>query len=314
MKRVTRYFQAPSFTEAQWSLRNPYLRKGEAGYILSADTGLVTGMKVGPGLWNDLEIMGSDLYPYTDEVTNPIGDAEGTLADTTLASILKKMLSPYQVPVVGALTNNASSGGGYSSTVIREIGQSLVGPVSVTFTISNSGNLSGATPVNVTAGGVFSNEGNFAFTLPISLSLAIPLNPLTTTTVTISVKVTHLNGISSTASTTIAFYPKTMWGVSALTSLTGEQFMAITNRSARISNGYKTDYAFGGNGYSWIAIPSMLNPTNLVFTDVTNPNLPANYSMESKGVISINNGVATYNYNLYRSTYNLISPTTLRVA
>lgn len=314
MKRVIRYFQAPSFTEAQWSTRNPYLRRGETGYVLSADTGLVIGMKVGPGLWNDLDLLGSDLYPYADVVTNPIGDAAGTLQDTTIASVLKKMLSPYQVPVITGLTNNASTGGGYSSAVVREIGQSLTGPVNITFTVSNSSNLSGASPVNVTAGGVFSNEGNFANTLPISLTLGSALNPLTTTTVTISVKVTHLNGTSSTVTTTIAFHPKTMWGVSSLTNVTAEQFMAIANRSSRISNGYKTNYSFGGNGYSWLAIPAMLSPTNLVFTDVTNANLPANYSMESKGVISINNGVATYSYNLYRSTYNLISPTILRVA
>lgn len=313
MKRVIRYFQAPSFTEAQWSARNPYLRKGETGYVLDSN-GLVSGMKVGPGLWNDLELLGSDLYPYSDTVTNPIGDATGILQDTTISSILKKMLSPYQAPAITNLTNNSSSGGGFSSSVIREIGQSLSGPVQVKFTLSNQVNILGASPVNITAGGTFSNEGNHAFTLPISLLLPSPLNPGVTTLVTISVKVAHTNGFSNIATTSIAFYPKAMWGSSALASVDATQFMAITNKGTRISNGYKTDYSFPGNGYSWLALPSMLSPTGLVFTDVTNPNLPANYAMESKGTISINNGVATYNYDLYRSTFNLISPTILRVA
>jgi hypothetical protein len=314
MKRLIRYFQAPSFTQTQWTTRNPYLRKGETGYVLSEDTGLIIGMKVGPGLWNSLELLGSDLYPYTDEVTNPIGDASGTLANTSLASILKKMLSPYQAPVLSGLTNNAGAGGGYASSVVREIGQALTGPVNLTFLLSQSTNLLGASPINVTAGSTFSNEGNFAFTLPISLILASPLNPVTTRTVTISVKATHLNGVSNTVTTAIHFYPKTMSVVSSLSDLTGSQFMAAANRATRVSNSYRADYTFAGNGYSWLAIASMLNPTNLVFTDVTNPNLPANYSMESKGVISINNGVTTYSYNLYRSTYSLLNPTILRVA
>lgn len=314
MKRLIRYFQAPSFTEAQWSVRNPYLRKGEAGYILDEITGEVTGMKVGPGLWNDLEKIGTDVYPYADMVTNPIGDATGVLQDQTLSAIIKKMLSPYQAPTITLLTNNASSGGGFSAAVVREIGQSLAGPVQITFNLSNQANLSGATPINVTAGGTFSNEGDVAFVLPISLLLPVALNPGVTTTVTIAVKATHQQGQTSAVNTTIAFYPKIMWGSSVLSSVDAVQFMAISNKGTIVSNAHKRDYSFPGNGYSWLAIPSMLSATGLVFTDVTNPNLPANYSMESKGTISINNGVATYNYDLYRSTYNLISSTVLRVA
>lgn len=314
MKRVTRYFQGPSFTEAQWSTRNPYLRKGETGYVLDGTTGKVTGMKTGPGLWNELTLLGSDLYPYTDMVTNPIGDATGILQNNSLALILKKMLSPYQIPVISSLTNNALSGGGYSSAVIREIGQSLPGPVNIKFNLTNGGNLSGASPINVTAGGVFTNEGDHTNILPIALNLASALNPGATTMVTITVKAAHQNGTTSSVNTTIAFYPKAMWGSSVLSSVDATQFMAISNKGTRISNGYKTDYSFPGNGYSWLAIPSMLGPTNPVFTDITNANLPANYPMEDKGVISINNGVSTYNYNMYRSTYNLISPTILRIS
>jgi hypothetical protein len=312
MQRVIKYFSFPTFTATQWSTRNPLLEKGEVGYLLDSITNEVTGMKVGPGRWNDLPLLGSDIYPYADVVTNPIGDAKGNLQGNPLADILKKMLNPYQVPQISQFLHNI--GAGNVATSIREIGQALAGPVAVTFTLSNSANLLGATPVNVTAGGVFSNEGNFAFTLPISLNLAVPFNPSSVTTITLKVKVTHQEGETPQSQSLIHFYPKLMWCSSPLDNLSGAQFMAVANRVVNVNNNYKRDYVFQGNGYSWLAIPSMLNPTNLVFTDVTNPSLPANYSFESKGIIAINNGVTTYNYNLYRSTFNLINPTTLRVS
>lgn len=312
MERVIRYFSFPCFTEAQWSSRNPLLVNGEIGFVLN-ESNQVIGHKVGPGLWNFLPLLGSDIYPYSDIVTNVIGDASGNLQNQKIVDILKKMLSPYQAPAITNLRNNAASGGGFVNVVTREIGQSLAGPVQITFSLSNQASLSGATPINITSGGTFTNEGDFTFALPISLNLAVPLNPVTTSTTNISAKVTHTNGQTSPIVTSIRFFPKIMWANSPLDTLSGVQFMSISNKGTLVTNTYKNDYPFNGNGYSWLAIPVMLNPTGLIFTDVTNPIAPANYAMESKGVISINNGVATYNYSLYRSTFFTINPSILRI-
>jgi len=90
-------------------------------------------------------------------------------------------------------------------------------------------------------------------------------------------------------------------------------FMAHSSKQTLVADSYKRDYSFAGNGYPWLAIPAMYGITSPVFTDVTNPNAPMNYSMEDMGSLVINNGVTSYTYQLYRSTYSLINPTTLRV-
>ncbi len=306
MKRLIRYFQSPAFTEADWILRDPVLKRGEIAYTMEG--GVVTRAKVGPGLWSTLSYIGDSTYDYTDVVTNPIGDANGTLTGETATEILNKMLNPYQVPVVSALGNNA--GGTYQTAIIKQIGEVLAGPVLINFVLSNPGNLSGANPI-VVSSGVFQNDGNFPNTLPIALTLASPLNPTSPTSININVSVIHTNGTTTPVTTTISFFPKILWK-SSLTSdknsLTG-----FTSWSSLITDDYESDYDFGGSGYSWLAIPSSLVPTGLVFSDVTNPDSPANYEMESQGTLNINNGLTTYEYSLYRSTYNLISPTTLRV-
>lgn len=311
MRKVIRYYQGPSFTENEWTIRNPYLELGEVGYLL--DGGIVINSKVGPGRWNDLDYMGSDIYPYPDAITNPIGDVTSPVNGLAIKDIVRKMISPYVAPTITSLSNNA--GGSYLSSITREIGLSVTSPVMVNFNITNEGNLSGATPINITAGSVFSNEGNFANVRPIAMSLAAPLSPSVTTIVTISVKLTHTNGITNSYNTYIRFYPKIMWFSSILSLISDSAtFMAQANRQTAITNSYTRDYGFLGSGYSWVAIPTMLNPTSPVFTDVTDPNLPAGYSMEDMGTLSINNGVSTYMYRLYRSTFNLINGTTLRIA
>jgi hypothetical protein len=312
MKTVIRYFKGPTFTEAQWAARNPYLLRGEVGYLAEEITDKVIGMKVGPGNWNDLDLQGTNLYPYDDVPTNPIGDATGNLENTALADIIFKMLNPYQAPVISAFVHNA--GGSFTNALIREIGNSISGSIQLQYAITNTDKLEGDEPIIIDANNIFSNEGPFANGSPLTLNLAAPLNPSIVTKYTIYGRASHQEGLTTPVSASIDFYPKIMWGVSALTSLTGPQFMSISNKGSVITNEFKRDYAFGGNGYSWIALPAMLNPASLIFTDVTNPNLPANYSMEPMGTLSINNGVTTYNYVMYRSTFFLINPTILRIS
>jgi hypothetical protein len=312
MNRVVRYFQSPAFTATEWSSRNPFLNQGEVGYLI--ENGLITRSKCGPGLWNSLPFIDQDNYPYTDAVTNPLGDVTSAPTGLNMVDVMRKIISPYQVPAAVNLQNNL--GGSYMASVIREVGESFNTSIQLNFTVFGIQNLLGATPVVVDGGGIFVN-GSFANTPPLTLTqIAPPLAPAGITTVTIGVSFTHVSGTSPVYTTTIKFLPKVMWLSSLLSTISsGTTFMGQSGRQALVTNTYLGDYAFSnGGGYSWIAIPSMLNSINPVFTEVSNPNLPLAISMESKGTISINNGVGTYNYDLYRSTYSLIKPTILRIA
>lgn len=310
MKKVIRYFQGPTYTAGDWTARNPYLKIGEIGYLL--ESGIVTRAKVGPGYWNDLTYLADDIYPYSDAITNVIGDVNSPVNGQKLAAIIKKMISPYVQPAISNLTNNL---GGLSLNIVtREIGESFNTSFQLNFVLANGSNLSGATPVNVDGAGIFTS-GAFPLALPISMSiLSPPFAPTLVTEINIGVTLTHLLGTTPAQITKIRVYPKVMWVSSILSSMPlGSDFMAAAGKQMTVTNSYKRDYGFAGGGYSWLAIPSMLGPASLVFTDVTNPDLPLGYSMESKGTLSINNGVGTYNYEMYRSTFNLIQPSTLRV-
>ena len=307
---VIKYFKSPTFSESDWTARNPLLESGEVGYVLVG--GVVTRSKVGPGYWNSLNYVDQDTYEYSDAITNPIGDVKTStnILGLKIEDILKKMLSPYVVPSVINLSNNL--GGVYNNAVVKEIGQSFNTSIQLAYGITTVANLLGATPINVNGGGIFTNS-SFANASPITISLiSSPFAPLIITTTSIAVTLTHLNGTTSPVYTTITFLPKMMWGTSILSSMTDVNFMAITGRVSVVTSTYNGDLTFSGGGYLWLAIPSMFSAAP-VFTDVTNPSIPLAVSMDNKGTLSINNGVGTYSYDMYRSTFSLISGITLRV-
>lgn len=311
--RIIKYFKGPSFTADIWSARNPYLKSGEIGYLLEG--GITIAAKVGPGYWNDLGFIGEDVYPHTEDVTNEIGDASGNLQGTKVIDILKLMLSPYETPSFLNIQNNA--GGTFAPSRSREIGQITSGPINIIYNVLNSQNLSGATPINITAAGVFTNEGDFADTGNIALSLAAPLNPVTPLNIVITLKANHLNGITSGVdhTTTISYSPRILWMSSQNPSVvTGSVFMSSVNLQSVVSNEFKRDYTMPGNGYIYLAIPAMLSPSNLMFAEVTNPNAPSHYYVKQVGQYTINNGVGSYSYIIYRSEFFIIQPTKLRVS
>ena len=98
------------------------------------------------------------------------------------------------------------------------------------------------------------------------------------------------------------------------TVASGAAFMGLAGIQNRITTDFKQEYIFPGSGHSWLAIPAMLNPGTPIFTDITNTYAPANYDFDNKGTLSINNGVGTYDYVLFRSTYLLINLTKLRLS
>lgn len=305
MERLLKYFRHPSFPPALLTSRNPYLDIGEIVFELDV-TNKPKKFKVGPGLWNDLPYFVNDVYTISTDVVNPIGDAKGNISGLSSIQILEKMLHPYAPPVISNVLNNA--GGSFAATRTIEIGISLSGTIRITYNITNSNNLSGANPISVLAGGIFSNEGNHPNTGTIDMTLGSILNPNTRTTYTINLRATHQEGQTANVPTVIQFNPKAIWGVSPLTSYTASDINNLTAKQTALVSTHKRDYLFNGQGYCVVAIPVMLGATGMIFTDVTDPSAPAGFSMEDLGTLSINNGVGTYLYQILRSTYYITQP------
>lgn len=308
----------PHFFHDDLVALNPELVPGEILYVkILVNSREVTRRKVGPPAiytgsrrYLDLPFIEDGLWENTVPVANPIGDASGNLAGLYDREIIDLMLNPYQASVVSNPTNNA--GGSFTTTWTREIGTSLASPVAVRYSVSNQQNLLGSTPILITASGRFTNEGVF----PVGDVLLSHngIAPSVVDEITINISATHQRGTSAVARTYINFYPKIMWVVSPTQVTNGTQFMALANRQNVISKNFKRDYSFLSGGFHLIAIPSMLNPSNLVYTDVTDPNRPAGIQITDLGTISINNGVATYNYRLLSTTFNLFTAHVIRIS
>ena len=302
MERLIKYIRHPAFPAALLTSRNPYLDMGEIVFELDG-TNKPKRFKVGPGNWNSLPYFIDDRYTLAAPPTNPIGDATGDLEGLTVREVLEKMLNPYLVPVISNVRNNAA--GSFANARTVEIGTSLSGVIRILYEVSAAGNLSGATPINVTAGGIFSNEGNFANTGTIDMNLTAPLSPNIRTQYTINVRAIHQQGQTVPVTTTIDFVPRIIWGVSQLSSYTAADINNLSSKQTIISSVFKRDYNFNGQGYAVVAIPTMLGISNPLFADVTNPVAPSVFSMDDMGTLNINNGVGTYTYQIFRSTYYL---------
>lgn len=309
MNRAKTWIQHPAYVESEWLTRNPLLLAGEVAIVKDVDTGRAMRMKIGPGYFNDLPYF-DDIYDFADAPTNPIGDASGDLSGLTIPEILNKMLNPYQAPAISNVTNNA--GGSNANIWTLEIGISVPGPILVNYNVSNQLNLLGATPINIEANGVFQNEGDKAIG-PISLNLAAALNPTLVNTVTIKLKANHQKGVSSIVTTIVKHVPKIIWGISPSATLIPGDWNSLTLRKTKITDNFEQDFDFGSVGYAHLALPTMLAPANLKFTEVTDPNSIWNYSVVDLGVQSINNGLTTYTYQHYRSEFYLNVPTIMRV-
>lgn len=298
-----------AFIEADWINENPVLLKGEVGFTIDND-GKIINLKVGNGTdtWSNLEYLIESTYISTDLVTNPLGsNLSGDISGTKIRSILNSILSPYQRAIPSNPTNNANNF--YLKEQVLEIGQSI-SSLNVQFDLDNESSLEGTNPINIVTqqGGIFSNEGDFAYDgNPITLTLGSPLQPNTISNYFIDIRVTDAEGQSDPVTTSLSFKPKIVWGVSNNANLSAVDFPNISNRKNRITIDFEDRFVFDGSGYLYIAIPSMLSPSNLVFADTTNPIVPVPISMLDRGTLSINNGVGTYNYQIYRSEFIISS-------
>jgi hypothetical protein len=306
-----KYLQHPYASEQDWIARNPLLKNGEEGYAIVVVNSIThIRKKVGPGRWNDLSYFDGVVWTDTTPVTTPIGEATGNLAGLTPIEILDRMLNPYLAPVVSNISNNAQ--GSFVNRSVIEIGVSYSPAINVSYSLSNQGNIAGGTPINITAGGRFNNEGFFPIGIA-SLTHAA-FNPAALDLITISVQATHQRGLSNIGQTFIEFNPKIIHAVSQTKSLNAGVIMGLPNKQYTITRTYKRDYSFGVAGYAVLCIPTMLNIQNIVFTDITDPNRPAGYAMEDLGLMTINNGVGNYQYRVYCSQFYLLNATVLRVS
>ena len=275
---------------------NPTLKTGECIFI--TENGVVTNFKVGPGVWNDLDYQLDNKYNYSEIVSNPIGDAEGNLVGLDIQDILRKMLNPYIPVEISNVLNNADSTFDADSTF--EIGQS-VNTFDIQYTINNIPNLADVTPINLNASGLFNEEGDQVYNSGvISVTAISPLSPTVPTVYTINVTATGDNAEESTSSTTITFKPKLIWGVAQTTTITESGLINIADKQVLITDTFNRDYQFNITGYLYIAIPTMLSPSSLSFIDKLT-SLPVEFI--NQGALSLNNGVGTYSYTIYRSTY-----------
>lgn len=310
-QRVIKFVRHPAFTAAQLSARNPYLEVGEVVFELN-NANLASKFKVGPGVWNELLYFEDELFTSTS-ISNPIGDAKNNIAGKSAIQILDLMLNPYQIPVISNVLNNA--GGGFGNIKTLEIGQSVSGAINVSYVVSNPTNLQGSTPIIVSAGGIFNNEGTFANSGTIILNLANALNPSSIINYNIQLSGIHAKGSITPVITSFNWAPKIIWGTTAVLNPSASDINALTQKQTITSVNYKRDYVFNTSGYCVVAIPFMLNPTSMIFTDVTDPNAPAGFSMEDLGNITINNGVGTYTYKILRSSFLITaSISKLRIA
>ena len=314
---LIKYIQHASFSAAEWTQRNPLLNKGEIGFELDG-TGKAVKHKVGPGLWNDLPYAGKDEYPYSEVPTNEIGDAKGILEGKPSTEILHLMLNPYQNSIVSAVQNDA--GGILTNNSLFEIGQQLSGSVLIGYNVSNQSNLIPVNPINVISDlGIFSNEGDFPFG-NISMTLAATLQPTSQEVHTITVKATDTEGGQSSDITKLTFSPRIQWGTSngdTIDSiLSGDTVpkIILNGHKFAITSDYVRDYDITNIGYTWLIIPQMLGPNNIIFTDVTDPNVPAGYAMQDMGSRLIDTNVGQYTCQFYRSTFYLNSNGILRAS
>jgi hypothetical protein len=309
MNEARVWIQHPAYFEAEWTTRNPYLLLGEVACVRDSISQRVVSFKIGPGYFNDLSYFG-ERYPYPQAVTNVIGDASGVLQGLTTAEILFKMLNPYQPPVLSGQRNNA--GGPYAQDSNFEIGQAVTGPVSIQVNSTNQQNFLGLSPLNVNSSGFFNNDGNKPFGTVV-MSLSSTYNPTLASIVNIRLRVAHTNGLSNEVITRIIHNPKIIWGVSQAATISAGDWAALAVRKTVITSNFERDYDFGTAGYARLAIPVMSAPGSLIFTDVTDPNAPAGYGIQDTGQVTINNGVGTYAYQTYRSTFYITTSSILRV-
>lgn len=313
--------QHPTFLETALGIdgEDPVLLRGEIVCLLETDN-TVNKFKIGDGTrkWSELPFNSGSEYLHTNLVTNSIGDIlTGTSqSGRDLSDITKDMISPYVAPAVSNVKLNVN-GIDFFNIVQMEIGQSITGDVEISYDVSNQENLE-AIPVTVDTFGVFDETNNPYNLGNILITPLASIVPTDTVVYSIRLRVAHTNGESSWAYAYIRFDTRFIWGASALADLTTETHALALKPSGGdgVKTTYKADYSLTSAGYGYVLIPSILLSGQPVpiWTDITNPNAPANIGMINMGTLQVNNGVGTYNYEKFRTPFNNLSGIILRAS
>lgn len=312
--------QNPTFTDAELTTLNPLLKRGEIVIIRDAGTLKAINFKMGDGFsrYNDLTLLNSSIYPYTDLVTNTIGDvvSGSNQVSRQLVDIIKDMISPFQEPAVSNVRTNAA--GSSQGTSQLEVGQTLSTAIAVTYNVSNQSNV-GVDPVEVDSFGFF-NESNPYPIGAISITPITPLIPTQPIIYTIRVRVEDINNnFSSWVSAFIRFDMRFIWGASALADLTTSQHaldLIASGGGQAVKQQWQSTYEIGTGGYGYVLIPSLLLSAvpPPIWTEISDPNAPASIGMVNMGTLSVNNSVATYNYEKFRTPFNNTSGVKLKAS
>lgn len=306
MIKTIKKYRAPVFAKSDLESKNPTLLHGFV--VFEHDDGDVNKVarrfKCGPGKWNDLPYQGESehLFSLNQAISNPIGDATGNLFGKTPEELLLLMLNPDKVPVITNLRNDAA--GAFTNTAILEIGASKSGIVNFQMNISDQQYLQGATPINITAGGLFSNEGNKGVG-NIALTLASTLNPGTPQSYEIKVKATHKNGTTPDYFTYIKYAPRAIWGTSGNADIDASGVNSLSGKKTRLITDVAGQYDFNSVGYHYLCLPDMMDKANIFFVDVSVPEAPVEHDFFLLKTIQVNNGIGVYNYAIFRTTYYL---------
>ena len=268
----------------------------------------VINFKLGDGIskFSELEFQSVSKYPYADPVTNPIGDLElySNQSDRLVIDIIKDMISPFQASSVSNVRTNAE--GTPKTTAQLEVGQAISSEISVTYDVDHQVNLV-SIPTEIDSFGFF-NESNPYPLGSVAITPLVPLAPTQPQIYTIRVRVNHTEGASSWVSAYMRFDMRFIWGTSTLSNLTTSQHaidLIASGGGQAVLPDWRHTYETSTGGYSYVLIPSiLLNAIPApIWTEVSDPNAPASIEMVNMGTLSVNNGIATYNYEKYRSPF-----------
>lgn len=299
--RVTTIFESLGVTgdkTAQW---------GRVSGTLSSQSDLISYIST--------EIALSDpAYTNQGGVLVDIGGyRKGDVPSGTIKQILNDLFYPFLEPMFSAFSAN---------TTIKEVGDTITGPIPFTWSITNaanvknaadSGNISANDTVDSPDLGDFNLFGNT--NLNLSLDTPYTKNTLFELIFTLIGTDSNDNGIDPITAS-IIFGIKIYWGSAVGPFLANEAAVkALPSNSIKQSR--LGTYGMLGTGYTFICIPQDIAQSSIAFKD---PDTGFSYAMALQSVyggsdtISVTNAFGvTDTYNIYRSPYSIGSSTNLKV-
>lgn len=308
---------------------NPLLEEGEVLFeeVYGPDGKLKERRsKVGDGktLYNNLKYHAGDIYEDTTPVSQDIGDwkAGDVLYGMRAIDIIKGIVSKYVKPAISSITHNIS--GIHKNSHVYEIGKAISGSFTLAFTKTNNENIEDTSSARLSTTVPIFSAGFEVFNLKqassLNLTVGNPYRPQNITTLSLGVSFKDKKGeIISSPVANILWHARIYSGSSTLSKLTTEaQIKGLANNL--LADNRARNYAFAGNGYSYVCIPEQIVRTGITFTD---PATNLTYPMALQNIddpsapttITITNAEGIkVTYYIYRSVNYLSAVSTLKVS